>query len=486
MPSPPETQGGVPSSYASLPFGDLVRRVGVTASIYTIGTLIVRFGEFLLIPIYWRLLSPEDYGTLAVTTIVTTFLSGSLGLALQQSITRFYYVWPADERRLHLGSVWMLDWTSSLSLGAAIALFGGPVFDLLIRRVPFDPFLRLAVWIAMFNSLTLSPLMTLRILEQARLYVFCSALTFLSNALGTILLVAGLQRGVLGVLQAQLGTGILMTAVYTLVMLRRARPNFRSSYWREPLRFSLPLVPASLTESLSSITDRLVLEKFISLTDLGYYSVADSLGRAVGVLNRSLKTTWIPFAMRTTTERSNGREEVGSMATYFGLPILLAALSLAVLSHDLVTLIGVEKYMPVVGLVHIAVLPYVILGYTTLVGQGLLLAYKTEYSWIVTLTYLVVSLVGNVLLVPIWGIYGAFAANIGATFARAAMVYILSQRFYPIPFRWPTILLMMLGAVIVWGVSQLLVLDSSLIGLLVRGGLVAIYAGLAIYLLHGG
>lgn len=426
----------------------LLRQITGSISVYTAAFLIVRLLEFVLIPVYWSVLSPQDFGVLAVVSIIMEFLRSILGFGLPESITRYYHEWTVKEAPNHIGAIWTITWLSSLLLCSLLVFFAAPFFDVLIVQVPFNPYLSLAIWAALATSMSQIPLMTFRIMEKSRLYSICSILAGIFNIGLALYLVLVIQRGVIGILQAQLYSGIIMVVVYIVLMLRLSKPNLHYKYWRGVVAFSLPLVPSKLFEATANNMDRFLLEKFIPLNTLGLYQVARNLGRSIEVLTYGALTSWIPFQMRVLkTNKVTGREQVGRMATFIIFAIVFAAAGLALLGPDLIILIDIEDYLAVTQLLPIAVIAPALLGIVNIVIQGYIIAKKTQYAWLRTGGKLLITIAANSLLIPLWGVYGAFTATILATLANGIIGYTLSQRFYPMPFEWRKIYTISLSAI---------------------------------------
>jgi O-antigen/teichoic acid export membrane protein len=485
-PSPPRVTGD--ASYAQFSFEQLVQRTAGHSLIYTAGTFIQKLAGMLLIPLYWRHLDPDDYGILAVVSILGTFFPALLGLSLPSAITRFYYEWPAHERRGRLGTVWILNWLSVLAIGVPVTIWSGTLIEAFIKQVPYNPYLRLGMWAMIFSSLSAAPLITLRIAERPWLYVFSNITSFVLQTSFSIWFVVKHDLGALGILRAQAITSGLMALAYLVIMLSLARISFKVAWLGETLRYSLPLVPGGLVEAVTSAADRFLLEKYVSLGQLGLYSVADSVAYVVRMFNQALKTAWYPFQMRTASERkADAPRVIGRMATFFTAAIFLVAVAVAVCIRDVVFIINVDKYKPVVDLVPLLIAAYVILGMGTLIGGGLVISGRTEYAWISSLTNLAVLVTVNLVFTPRLGLYGAIVASgLGFFISRVMVSYPLSQRFYPIPFEWRNIIWAGLGALVVFGIGRLIPVPPSVVGLIARGLLVSAYAGVLIYWMLGG
>jgi O-antigen/teichoic acid export membrane protein len=434
---------------SNLSFNKIVSYAAKSSAIYTFGLLIPRLGEFLLIPIYWSLLTPADYGTIAVAAIFTEFLTQAFGLGFADSITRYYYEWKDQQRKHHLGAVWTMAWGSAVVMGLIVMNLES-LFSQLITQIPFSPYLTLAIWIAVCNSAAQTPLFLFRAMEKAGLYISTSVLTFILNTVFAILFIYTIgEDGALAILGAQAISGAIMTVIYTVILFRLTTPNIRYKYWGTVVKFSLPLVPAKVIVAASAVVDRFLLEKFISLSDLGLYQVATRFARVARLVTNGLRTAWIPLQMRIITERpEDGRDVVGRMAPYFIFVLLLTAISLATIIGDLIQILNIPEYLPVIMLLPFAVVPEVVSGIAMIVVQGYVIAKKTQYVWISTTTQLITAVVANILLIPAFGVYGTFAATTLSVLAGGLVSYAFSVRFYYIPFPWRKIGVMVASALL--------------------------------------
>jgi O-antigen/teichoic acid export membrane protein len=187
--------------------------------------------------------------------------------------------------------------------------------------------------------------------------------------------------------------------------------------------------------------------------------------------------------MRTAAEHDDGLDIIGKMASYFIFVSVLISLSLATSAHYLVKVIGVERYIAVADFIPIALIPYIFLILTSILGQGLLLAFKTQYYWVASLSQIVVTIVLGVLLLPTLGVYGAFLMKIGGTLTRLITAYGLSQKYMPIPFRCVQIAIILLGAVVAFAIASQIQVGSVILGLGVRGAVVLIYVFIMLVML---
>lgn len=443
-------------SYATLSAKGLLRSIIGSASTYTFGVFGIRTIEFLVLPVYWALLSPLEYGILAIATVVTEFLRAIFGFGLPEAVSRFYYDWPSDERPRRIGAIWTAAWGGSAALALALLALGPALLAPLIAQAEFRPYLGLAIVVALMSSLVQMPLMVLRITERARSYVAGTAVTTLGSTALSIYMVVGLGRGARGVLEAQAITYGVMGLVYAVAMAPRVRPNVDGRLLGGVLAFSLPLIPSKLLEAAATVVDRFLLEKFVSLQALGIYHAARQVGRAVEMLGYSVLTAWIPFQIRVITEREDGRRVVARIAPILLYVILFAAVLIAVLGPPGIRALGLAEYAGVAPLLPASVAPAAILAMAHLLIQGYIIARKTQYAWLRSGSRLVTVVAAMWILLPLWGVYGAFTALALAALVQGIVGYVLSQHFFPIPFRWRGVSLLSGAAVLLVVVAQAL------------------------------
>jgi O-antigen/teichoic acid export membrane protein len=474
------------AEFSGLGLRQILWRLSTTSAVYSIAAIALRFGGLLLIPLYWRVLRPEDYGVIAAASIVGNFLGVFLGMGISEAVTRFYYTWPVEERRRRVGTLWMIDWGSSIAVGLPLAFWGAPLVQLAARQVEFDPFLKLAVLSATFASLATAPMSLLRVQERARAYVLIAASSFAVRTTLAIWLVVVLRRGPAGVLEADVLTGAIMIVPLAVVMLRAATPSLHRETLVQGLRYSLPLVPAIFVESLLFTADRFVLEKFVSLQALGLYAVADSLAAVVRIANSGLKTAWLPFQMRAAVERPDARMVIGRMATFFAAATLAIAAAVALLCADVIAVIGVPTYAPAAPLVPLLVVPHLLYSVVPLFTGGIGIARKTEYASLTAIIQLVLAVAALLVLVPAFGVGGAIAAMTVSTAIRVGLGWAFARRWYPIAFEWRKIGLLTAGALAAVLLGRAIPVEPSLSGLGVRALVLAVTGGAYAWFVLGG
>ena len=100
---------------------------------------------------------------------------------------------------------------------------------------------------------------------------------------------------------------------------------------------------------------------------------------------------------------------------------------------------------------------------------------RTEFNFPATLAALVANVVLNLILVPPLGIVGAGLALVASYVVVLALMYVFTQRLFPVPYQWGRLARVVLTSAVLVAVGELLLPDSGAVGLLGRIALFAAY-----------
>src|SRR2546426_3782235 len=239
-----------------------LRRLPRAALIYGLGDLAPKALYFILLPWYLKYLPPVEFGIVALASTFSALLGLLLQLNLNGSVFRYYLDQTGDDaQRTFVGTLHLFQAGWAVLVVVTVQLFGGAVSQVL-TAVPFQPYLRLATWLALTASLPVLPLAVLQMRHQAGLY---RGLTFFGFVLSTALMawfVVWGGQGAYGFLRGQVLAGLVMLAAYAVVILRQMQVAFVASILRQSLVFSLPLVPYAVGGWVMDMSNRYLIHRF--------------------------------------------------------------------------------------------------------------------------------------------------------------------------------------------------------------------------------
>jgi len=411
----------------------LLRTLWGPAAIYTLTNSLAAAMPFLMLPVLTRVLSPEDYGTVAMFTITVSVFAAFTGLSVPNSIGVRYF----DRDRIDLPRyvATCLVITAISTVVVLVLVVAGATW--LSQITHLDPtWLEVAVMVAAAQAV----IMTLLSLWQssAQPWIFgafrVSQATLDAVLSLSLVLVVGLawQGRLLGIAIATTGMGVL-----ALVLLRRGRwsaGGFDRDYARQALSFGVPLIPHVIGGLLIAIVDRVMISTVLDIGATGIYMVAVQIGAVLGLATDSFNKAYAPWLfgrLREADPASNARI-VRLTYAYFAV-VVLAALCVGLAAPAILAIIAGPRFQAAAPVVSYIALGFAFGGMYFMVTNYVFFAGRTGSLAAITLGCGAFNVMASYFLVHELGVIGAARAYMLAQGALFLCTWLLAQRSHPMP-----------------------------------------------------
>lgn len=443
---------------------------------YTLGNILIKGINFLTLPIFSRLLSPEEFGVYNVFASYDMILFVLIGLALHTSIQSANL-----EFRGKINS-----YTSSISLiyvlNALVALVVAVLFRKALGQVLSLPPASLTMLVLGSFSTAVIQLYNTRIsldysYKKYLLVSACSSILNITLSLVLILTVFSENRAMGRIIGASL-PAFLISVVLLISFFRKETPRFSKTYWKFGVKYSLPIVPHGISQMLLNQCDRIMISKMVSDAAAGIYSLAGNIKLILVIITESVNTAWTTWFY---SQMDKGEKTaIQKRATQLLLLFFILTTGLMALSPELVQLLGGSAYAAGKYVAIPLVLDAFALFLYNLVVPAQYYAKKTTYIMYGTMAAAVVNIVLNYVFIKLFGFVAAAYTTLASYLLFAAVHYCISGKllkFFVVP---PSRMLGVCGAVAVMAAWHLLFVDS----ILLRWGVCAVTViPVALYLL---
>lgn len=399
---------------------------------YTLGNVLIKGINFLTLPIFSRLLSPEEFGVFNIFTSYDAILFVLVGVALHTSLQSANL-----EFRGKINS-----YTASVSL---IYIFNGVVLLLFaaLFRHQLASVMGLpagAVWLLVLGSFATAVV----ILYNTRISLEYNYKKYLLvSACGSVLNIALSLALMLTVFDGNrlmgriIGLSVPNFAI-SLVLLggffRKARPKFSKTYWKFGLKYSLPIVPQGVSQILLNQCDRIMIRSMVSDAAAGIYSLGGNIKLILVIITDSVTTAWTTWFY---TQMDKGdKAAIQKRATQLLMLFFIFTAGLMALSPELVQLLGGAKYEQSKFVAVPLVLDAFALFLYNLVVPGQYYAKKTTYIMYGTIAAAVVNIVLNYIFIQRFGFIAAAYTTLASYLLFAAVHYCISGKllkFFVVP-----------------------------------------------------
>ena len=403
--------------------------------VYSSGAAFLYGMSFFLLPVYTRVLSPEEYGKLALLNVFIAISSVIISFGLAQTVTIFYYKVDDNRRVETITNIIFLYIILSLPFVILMLfnignlnkyLFGGQISNYLIILAVMSAFISFFP-VVYYNVLKMEEKALKRTFLQTGigLFILCS----------NIYLVYYLRVGIVGILSTNLASLTIVFLIARreyLYKFKRIKVNLKLDKIKDLLKVGLPIVPGALAMWALNSVDRWILMKYTTYEDVGIYSVAYKFGLTWQTLIlASFAAAYTPRLYRAykddlvETERKNMKV----LRYYLVFSLIAVAVAVNILRFIFPYLIG-KEYQAAYKLIWIILLGYVSYGAFALCNHFLYILKKTYYA-----TYCVFVAVGlniglNFIFIPQYGVVAAAYTTMISFFAMFVMGFILRTFLY--------------------------------------------------------
>ncbi|MDD2367116.1 MAG: oligosaccharide flippase family protein [Desulfuromonadaceae bacterium] len=403
------------------------------AAVYSASNILNAVIPFLLLPVLTRVLTPGDYGVIAMFTSLLGILGAFTGFSVQGAVNVRYVDRDKIDYPRYVGSCLFILLISTVTTLVFVLLFKNSLSD--FTDIP--PFwLVLAVLVSGCTFLTQIRLGIWLMSKKPFVYGTFQASQSIFNIGLSLLFVLLLHKGYQGRLWGQT-LSVMAFALAAIVSLRiDGWLNFKPcwKYIREGLAFGVPLVPHVIGAFLVSLADRFIINKLLGLEAAGIYMVAAQIGLGMTLFSDAFNKAFVPWIYESLVNPSKETKLKIVRLTwiYFGVALLFAGL-VALLSHTIISIIAGVVYTEAAKPLIWLGLGQAFGGMYFMVANYIFYTRKTVLlSWITLLTGCVGVLL-TWILVPKFGITGAGLSFAFAMCLRFLMTWYLANRVHPMP-----------------------------------------------------
>jgi O-antigen/teichoic acid export membrane protein len=257
------------------------------------------------------------------------------------------------------------------------------------------------------------------------------------------------------------------------------RLTFSPARLRAILAYGVPLVPISVSSWAIGLSSRFFIKAHSGLADVGLFALGNRAAQVMMLVVTAFGLAWGPFAYSIAQEK-DARRTYAKVLTFYAVGMGGLALALSLFAPLLLAVVASPSYARAYQVVAPLALYYAVQGAYMIVAVGTSLSRKTVHlSWTTISAALATLLLNAALLqLPYMALVGGALAMLAGQCISVGLVYMVSQRLYPVPYElgklgWcVAVLCILLGlgqAVHVWLESM------PLIGILLRLLLFALY-----------
>lgn len=430
-----------------------------------IGSLGGSLVGFLMLPLYTRWLSPTDYG---VTDIIQTY-SSLLLFVVSFSISDAIFVFPVGQTKDNITKYYSTGWLFLFFASLACAVV---FFFLSLRNSSSSFFSNIwLIYITLISSIILRYSQDFcRGIKKMSVFSYTGIIQSFGIALLSFLLIPSM--GVVGYVIASV-LACMCAAVFSFIYSKSYQyvslRAFDKDFLREMLKFSLPLIPASVMWWVVSSLNRPLLESYVGMFAIGLFAIANKLPSILNSVFGFFQKSWQVTVIEEFKSPDFSDYYNKMFRMIFSVQVLLTII-ITLFSRLFITLFTTEDYYA--AWIYIPLLSVSVLFSNTSAFCGTLFAAsrETKYTFYSVVVGAVIAVIANILLIPWMGLLGACVAICLSHVASMVARIIFSKRYVVFRSTWYLLLQIFAIATVYMGVITekfYLILITSLVAVFI-------------------
>lgn len=396
-----------------------------SAIIYTVGSVFVQGLTFLTLPIFTKIMSPDDFGILASYNFWIAIMTIFIGIKLEGSL---------NNAVLEFGENKISGYSSSMILPAFVSfcllLIITFVFQKFLVNLFMIPLIVLLIGcVQSLFTFFFTILITKYIAaKKPWKYLFWAILNASLNIVLSILFVSFLnQQKYLGRVYASVLTSLIVGIICCIILIKQGKEFINKKYLVFGLTLTIPLIFHSLSSIILARSDQIMLLNLVSEYDAGVYSYASNFGHILSVVFNSCNQALVPWYFIRL--KSNDIASILNVTKQYMIIAIFLFIGFLCVLPEAVVVMGTVEYRdaiysaPIIGLAfyfnYLYMFPVNFEFYHK----------KTNYISLGTVCAAVLNIILNFILIPKLGSIGAALATMLSYLILLVFHYIISKYY---------------------------------------------------------
>ncbi|GHV80069.1 flippase [Spirochaetia bacterium] len=374
----------------------------------TAGRFILQGIGFITAPIFTRLLTPSDYGQIAVYTAWVSLCSLFVGLQTHGSIANAKIKYGDNKIDGYLSSIMTLSVISFAALLIISIVANGFFARLLGLRSDLVVLLVIQSFASFCIAFYTAKLIQYKQAERSTLLSLIVSLLSTGLSVGFLFLISE-NRYIVKIYTNAIPTVIIGSIIVFYVYIKGKR-LFDKQYLKYCLSLTLPLILHGAGGLILSQSDRVMLQKMIGESSAGIYSFAYTVALVIFILWVSFNTTWVPFYYEY--KKNNSVEMILLRTRNYTIVFSIVTMGFILLSPEVYRLMAPKEYWSGIQLIPLIAIAYYFNFLYAFPANFEFYNEKTKLISLGTIFAAIINVVCNFLLIPVYAGMGAAIATL--------------------------------------------------------------------------
>lgn len=402
---------------------------------------------FITMPIYTRILNPEDYGLLALVMIYAIIISGLANFGITNIYERNFFEYKNDKDKFSQLFYSCFCFTlMNFSILFVITLsFNEYISNIFTSSNNNGNLILLAITSNFFQNIGNYFFLTYyKNSENAYLFTKYQLIKTILNLIFSFYFIVFLRFGIHGLLLGQLLSTLLLFFYLLLKFLNILKFSLNFKILIDAIKISYPLVPGGIFKIINSQFDKYMINFITNVSNVGIYHIGKNISEIVFTFMTAIENVFNPHIYKMIFDNHDNRAKaIGIYLTPFFYISTSITLILALLSEELLYVLTPENYHNATSIISILSLYYSILFFGKITSMQFLYTKKTYLTSLLTIFSVFLNILLNIPFIIYYGVLGAAIATLLSGLISTYFAVRYAHKCFKIYYEWSKILLMM-------------------------------------------
>jgi len=391
---------------------------------------------FMLLPILTAYLNPSDYGLLSLIQLLMVISLPIILMNTHGLLTIEYSKLSLEEFQSLVSTIIWIPIVGFLFLELLFFVFESYIIKYF--HIPIEYIYLIPLFVLLQAIPTIVPIVFQAKKEPLNFGKYKISLTIV-NILLSLLLVVTFGYGWEGRLWGIVGSFALFTFVGLIILfkLNLLRFTLNKFYLKSALQFGLPLIPHSIAGTFLAMSDRIFLVNMLGEDSVGIYSVAFQVASTVTIIMSSINQAWAPNLFEKLNNNPTIKDKKNIVKTTYKIMGIMTIITLLfILSSSLIFNLFIdERYYEGKTLSKYISIAFLFQGFYFMITNYIFYSKKTYILSYLTFFSVLIVFSSHYFLIKIYGVIGATYAMLIVWFMFFIIIWIASNKIYPMPWR---------------------------------------------------
>lgn len=475
-----------------------LKKLASQTAVYGLSQIVGRFVNYLLVPLHTALFDTAEFGINTLMYSYVTFFNVLLTYGMETAFFRFSQKQDNPEQVYSTALTSLIS--SSLFFGLMFGVFSPQIASFI--NIPEHPeYVVYFTAIMALDSISAVPFAYLRQQNKALKFAIVKNINIFTNILlnlyflmlcpyvqkeyGTLLPMYDGNINIGYIFIANLIASIITIPLLWKEILAIRNASFNKILWREMLVYGLPLMVVGFAGMINETLDRIIISYVYTdvqegLRATGIYGANYKLSILMSLFIQAFRYAAEPFFFNHAKDNDK-RHIYATVMNYFTLVCLVLFLTVTLYIDVFKHFIN-NRYWEGLHVVPILLLANMFLGMYFNLSIWYKLSDNTNKGAMISTIGAVITILANIVLVPIWGYTGSAWATLICYVSMAVICYAMGAKYYPIPYQVKRLMGYVCFALVLYFVAKYLPFETGFIKYASSAGLLLIFMVVAFLL----